>query len=245
MSADGRYVYCIMEGGKSQKLGDIGLFGNEVYTINHIDISAVVSKAPFKKVKPDVDSIIAHQRVVEASKNVTTTLPVRFGILFKSEQDIKKLLTKSYNDFKSKINKLKDKEEFGIKLILEKESIRKIQKQVIDNSEEIKKIKKEIRGSESGTAYFLNMRMSEAIKNEMLRKVEELGGEVHRELASCCVDSCFLKVDMEDVILNAAYLVNKSEIKKFDDKLEKLKRKYGTHGLIFHQSGPWAPYSFC
>ena len=128
MAVDGRYVYCIMEGGENQNLGSIGLFGNEVYTINHNDISAVVSKAPFKEMKPDVDSIIAHQRVVEASKNVTTTLPVRFGILFKSEQDVKKLLTKSYSDFKSKINKLKDKEEFGIKLILEKENIRKIQK---------------------------------------------------------------------------------------------------------------------
>jgi len=245
MAADGRYVYCIMEGGENQNLGSIGLFGNEVYTINHNDISAVVSKAPFKEMKPDVDSIIAHQRVVEASKNVTTTLPVRFGILFKSEQGVKKLLTKSYNDFKSKINKLKDKEEFGIKLILEKENIRKIQKQVIDKSEEVKKIKSEISESGKGTAYFLNMRMDEAIKNEVLRKVEELGGEVHRELVSCSIDSCFLKADLEDVILNAAYLVNKSEIKKFSDKLEKLKKMYGTHGLILHQSGPWAPYSFC
>jgi len=245
MAADGRYVYCIMEGGENQNLGSIGLFGNQVYTINHIDISAVISKAPFKEMKPDVDNIIAHQRVVEASKNVTTTLPVRFGILFKSEQGVRKLLTKSYNDFKSKINKVKNKEEFGIKLILEKENIRKIQKQIIDESEEVKKIKNEISESGKGTAYFLNMRMNEAIKNEVLRKVEELGGEVHRELVSCSVDSCFLKVDLEDVILNAAYLVNKSEINKFDDKLEKLKKKYGTHGLIFHRSGPWAPYSFC
>jgi len=234
-----------MEGGKNQNLGSIGLLGNKVYTINHIDISAVVSKAPFKEMKPDVDSIIAHQRVVEASKNVTTTLPVRFGILFKSEQGVKKLLTKSYNDFKSKLNKLKDKEEFGIKLILEMENMRKIQKQVIDKSDEIKRIKNEISESGTGTAYFLKMRMNEAIKNEVLRKVEELAGDVHRDLVSCSVDSCFLKVDLEDVILNAAYLVNKSEIKKFDDKLDKLKKKYSTHGLIFHQSGPWAPYSFC
>src|SRR5437867_4073819 len=245
MTVDGRYVYCIMEGGNKQNLGSIGLFGNEVYTINHIDISAVVSKMPFKEMRPGVDSIIAHQRVVEASRDVTTTLPVRFGILFKSDQGVKKLLASSYKDFRSKINKLKDKEEFGIKLILEKENMQKIQKQVADNSQEVKKIKNEINTSGKGAAYFLKMRMNDAIKNEILKKIEKLGSEIHHDLVSCAADSSLLKADLENVILNAAYLVNKSEIEKFNDKFEKLKKKHCAHGLIFHQSGPWAPYSFC
>ena len=92
---DGRYVYCILEAAKIQNLGNIGLFDNDVYTIIHKDIEAVISKAPFKQMNPDADNIIAHQRVVEASRNIGTTLPIRFGIMFKSDDGVKKLLIKS------------------------------------------------------------------------------------------------------------------------------------------------------
>ena len=113
MKTIGRYVYCIMNGGgKSQSFGKIGLENNEVYTIHHKDISAVVSKITFKEMQPDVDSIITHQKVVENSRNIGTTLPVRFGIMFKTDEGVKQLLVKSYDDFKSKMSKLHGNEEF-------------------------------------------------------------------------------------------------------------------------------------
>src|SRR6185312_6073422 len=132
MKTIGRYVYCIMNGGgKSQSFGKIGLENNEVYTIHHKDISAVVSKITFKEMQPDVDSIITHQKVVENSRNIGTTLPVRFGIMFKTD-----------DDFKSKMSKLHGKEEFGIKVVLEKPGMEKIKSMVMSSSQEAKKIKK-------------------------------------------------------------------------------------------------------
>ncbi|TLX94007.1 MAG: hypothetical protein E6K93_00780 [Thaumarchaeota archaeon] len=78
---DGRYVYCILEGRTKEEFGNIGLFDSNVYTISHNDISAVVSKIPLKEMQPNVDNIVAHQRVVEASRKIGTSLPIRFGII--------------------------------------------------------------------------------------------------------------------------------------------------------------------
>jgi hypothetical protein len=242
---NGRYVYCILEGTKTQSLGDIGLFDNKVYTIAHRDIEAVISKAPFKQMNPDANNITAHQRVVEASRNVGTTLPIRFGIMFKSDDGVKQLLKKSYKDFKSKINRLGGKDEFGLKILIDRSEIKKIGLLVQNNSDEIKKLKKELVTAERGASYFLKMRMDEAIKNETLRRIDQFSGEIHAELSKIAEESCLLKADLQQILLNAAYLINKNERERFNLKLEKLEERYKDHGLIFHRSGPWAPYSFC
>ncbi|HJW20116.1 MAG TPA: GvpL/GvpF family gas vesicle protein [Candidatus Nitrosotalea sp.] len=245
MKTFGKYIYCIMEGGKGENFGNIGLENNEVYTINHKDISAVVSKITFKEMPPDVDSIITHQKVVESSRSISTTLPVRFGIMFKTDEGVKQLLVKSYNDYKSKIGKLHGKEEFGIKVILEKTGMEKIQGKIRDGSKEIKKMQKEISKSGEGTSYFLKMRMDESIKHETLKKIDEMTGEIHQELASIVTDSTVLKSDVQEIVLNTAYLIDKDNISKFIDSVEKIKIKCKKDGFVIHQSGPWAPYSFC
>ncbi len=241
----GRYVYCILEGEKKPDIGNIGLFDGQVYPISHKGIIAIVSAIPFKEMHATVDNIIAHQRVVEASRKAGTTLPVRFGVIIKTDEGVKNLLAKSHKDFKSKITKFKDKDEFGLKVIFDKNNGEKIKRSVHHNSDEIKKIKKEMSNVGDGTAYFLKMKMDEAIKNESLKKMDSMVGEIHNQLASSVDDNRLLKTDVEQVILNAAYLVRKDYQNRFNLKLEELREKYNKDGLMFHPSGPWAPYSFC
>lgn len=242
---NGKYVYCILEGEKEQELGNIGLFDTLAYTITYRGISAVVSSIPFKEMQTDVGNIAAHQRVVEASRNIGTTLPVRFGIMFKTEEGVKKLLIKSYRDFKSKIAKFRSKDEFGIKIVIDKTDMKKIEHLVESSSNEIMKIKKEIAMAGDGTSYFLKMRMDEAIKNGVFRKIDQLGSGIHHELVKSAQDSCLLKADLEQIILNAAYLVDRSGYDSFNSTIERLEARYEDDGLTFHVSGPWAPYSFC
>src|SRR5437879_2395801 len=240
----GRYVYCILKGEKKPDIENRGLFDTSVYTIGYKDINAIVSAIPFKETQANVNNIVAHQRVVEASRKIGTTLPVRFGIIIKTEEGVKKLLVSSYKDFKSKITKFEDKDEFGVKVIFDKNNIEKIKRSMHDNSE-IKKIKKEMSDAGDGTAYFLKMKMDEAIKNETLKKIDNTSGEIHSQLASSADDNRLLKTDIDQVILNAAYLVKKNDQNNFNLKLMNLQEKYKKDGLMFHRSGPWAPYSFC
>lgn len=241
----GRYVYCILEGEKKPDIGNIGLFDTSVYTIGHKDINAIVSVIPFKETQANVDNIVAHQRVVEASRKIGTTLPVRFGVIIKTEDGVKNLLVKSYKDFRSKITKFKDKDEFGVRVILAKNNTEKIKHSTHNNSNEIKKIKKEMSSASDGTAYFLKMKMDEAIKNEKLKKIDTMVGEIHNYLAISADDSKLLKTDIDQVILNASYLIKKKDHNDFNLKLKKLQEKYKKDNLEFHLSGPWAPYSFC
>lgn len=241
---EGRYLYCILDGKEKCDLGHIGLFDKKAYTVNHKDISAVVSPISFKELQPDIKTITAHQRVVEESRNRGTTLPIRFGILFKTEDGVKTMLSKSYVDFKTKIKKLDGKDEYGLKIVIEKSNLSKLESES-QQMPEIKKMKQEIRGSGKGAAYFLQMKIDEAIKTETYKKIDTISGNVHKDLTATSTSNCLLKNDLEQVILNSAYLVDKKQSDIFIQKVEDLKQKYDSFGLIFHLSGPWAPYSFC
>ncbi|MGI0088457.1 MAG: GvpL/GvpF family gas vesicle protein [Nitrosotalea sp.] len=241
---DGRYLYCILAGIQRRNFGNIGLFGKQAYSVPYKEISAVVSNVPFKEMRPDAEIITSHQRVVEEARGRGTILPARFGIIFKSDDGVKKMLIKSYKELESKITKMEGKDEFGLKIIIDGADLRKLNLATEDNPE-IKKIKREISSSGKGTAYFLKMKMDEAIKNQTYRKIDELSGKIHRELAKTSDETCLLKADFDQIMLNAAYLVNRNDTGKFHSKLDELKEKYQRDGLIFYSSGPWAPYSFC
>jgi hypothetical protein len=241
---DGRYLYCILDGAQNHNLGNIGLFGNKTYAIAYKDISAIVSNIPFKDIKPEIETITSHQRVIDESRAHGTILPARFGTIFKSEDGVKKMLAKSYKEMRSKIAKLEDKDEFGLKVIIDKSDLKKLESTSLANPE-IKKIKKEISSSGKGTAYFLKMKMDEAIKNQTYKKIDQLSGHLHREIAKDAVESCLLRADFDQIVLNAAYLVNRGSASKFHKKIDELKHKYEGYGLVLHLSGPWAPYSFC
>lgn len=244
---DGRYIYCIIDWGEKKPIGNFGNIGigeNAVYTIDYKNIAAVVSTIPFKQMDSNLNDIVAHQRVVEAAREAGTVLPVRFGVILKNEEGIKKLLAGSYKDYGAKISRLKGKDEIGIKVLLNKTSLKKIEAQA-EQSEEIRKIKQEISAAKPGASYFMKLRLQDAMKNETLMKIDRMVGEINTSLAEAAEDKRLLKGDVGEIVLNAAYLVDKSRIRAFDAKVKELKERFEKEGMTLHRSGPWAPYSFC
>jgi len=244
---NGRYIYCIIDWGEKKPIGNFGNIGigeNAVYTIDYKDIAAVVSTIPFKQMESNLNDIVAHQRVVEAARESNTVLPVRFGVILKNEEGIKKLLASSYRDYRAKLSSLRGKDEIGIKVLLDKSSLKKIKEQAAQ-SEEIRKLKQEISSAKPGTSYFLKMRLEDAMKNETLMKIDKMVGEINSSLAEAAVDRRLLKNDVGEIVLNAAYLVEKDKIRAFDAKVKELRERFEREGMTLHRSGPWAPYSFC
>ncbi len=245
---DGRYIYCIIDWEEKRPIGNFGNIGigeSAVYTIDYRDIAAVVSTIPFKQMESNLNDIVAHQRVVEAAREANTVLPVRFGVILKNEEGIKKLIASSYKDYHAKLASLRGKDEIGIKVLLNKSSLKKIREQAEQSSEEIRKIKQEISSAKPGTSYFLKLRLEDAVKNETLLKIDKIVGEINSSLAEAAVDRRLLKNDVGEIVLNAAYLVEKSKMQIFDAKVKELRERFEKEGMTLHRSGPWAPYSFC
>jgi len=242
---EGRYLYCILEGAEAKNLGKVGIQGEEVRVLPYESVGAVISPIPFSEMESNLENILVHQKVVELARGIGTTLPVRFGILFKTEDGVKKLLVKSYESYRTKLRKLKDKDEFGVKVILNDAGLKRIRESVEAQSEEVAVTKRNLPKSGRGTSYLLNLKIEEAIKNQLYKKIEELSQQIYTRLGAPADERTVLKSDHDQIILNAAYLINRREIERFQKEVEAVKRDFGWEGLIVHTSGPWAPYSFC
>ena len=242
---EGRYVYCIVDSAEPEGLEDVGLLGKPARIMGHRDIGAVVSQVPYAEIEASIDNIIAHQRVVEASRKIGTTLPVKFGTIFKREDGVATLLTKSYDDYRKKLTKLEGMDEFGVKVLFNKAGLAKVKIGVERTSPEVVKMRRSLAKAGKGKSYFTKLKMDEAIRSEAYRKMDELSREIHDDLVRNSQETSVLKSEHEQIVLNAAYLVRREDGEAFLARAGRLGKEYAEKGLLVHSSGPWAPYSFC
>lgn len=255
-SNSGLYIYCIVNKIETRELKAkkgkpklLGIRNQPLYDIEYRDLSAVVSAFPLDHLTANMDDVLSHQKVIEdmRRKPGTTILPVRFGTILGNQEEVTNLLSKSYKEYKLRLSKLGGKDEFGIKVLITNTTREKLKELVEAESKEIKKIRDNISSlsaNSSGSTYLLELNLQDAIKNGISKKIEKLADEIHRQFVQVSEESSLLKADIEQMILNVAYLVDRNSAMALKSRFEELKKAYGTIGLIFHMSGPWAPYSF-
>ena len=117
-STRGKYVYCVVQATEALKFGAIGLGTEpaEVHTVHYKDIAAVVSDTPIEVPDATRENVLAHERVNESVMRTHTVIPMSFGTVFKTPNDIVELLRGAYDAFTDVLGKMEDKLEFGLKL---------------------------------------------------------------------------------------------------------------------------------
>src|SRR5436853_5086056 len=67
-AAEGKYVYCIIETAVPRSFGPMGIGGrgDDVYTVHHQGLAAVVSNTPIVVYDPTRENVFAHEQVNEA-----------------------------------------------------------------------------------------------------------------------------------------------------------------------------------
>src|SRR3990167_446479 len=136
----GRYVYCIIKSERPLSFGPLGI-GSEptdVHTVHFRDIAAVVSNTPMVVQDPTRDNVLAHQRVNETVMQQHTVIPMSFGTVFKTDDDIIELLRSAYDAFTDVLNKMQDKFEFGLKVLWDRDQIIR---EIEEEDEDIRRLK--------------------------------------------------------------------------------------------------------
>jgi hypothetical protein len=103
----GLYVYCIVPSTAPKDYGKIAVEGNgSVYAVEYKDIAAVVSEFPGNKFEKTDANMLAHQRVVQKAFETQMGIPIQFGTIAASEEDVRRLLEEGYERYKEQIAKL-------------------------------------------------------------------------------------------------------------------------------------------
>src|SRR5258708_24069338 len=95
----------------------------EISTVIYKDIAAVVSDTPIEVLDATRENVLAHERVNEAVMRDHTVIPMSFGTVFKTRDDIIELLRGAYSAFIDVLLKMEDKVEFGLKVLSERDEV--------------------------------------------------------------------------------------------------------------------------
>jgi hypothetical protein len=236
----GKYVYCIIRSEKPLKFGPIGIGADpgEVHTVQHKQLAAVVSDTPNDVFDATRENVLAHERVNEAVMRKHTVIPMSFGTVFKTRDDIVELLRAAHDAFNDVLNKMQDKVEFGLKVLWDKDvMIREIERQ----DENVRRLRNEI-SSQKGSTYFARMQYGRLVDAALESLTERYVNEIFEHLRPVAVASRANKPIGDKMIMNAAFLVTREQEAAFDAKVKEIGVRYDK--LDFKYTGPWPPYNF-
>jgi hypothetical protein len=236
----GKYVYCVIRSEDPLRFGAIGLGTTpaEVHTVHYKDIAAVVSDTPIEVLDATRENVLAHERVNEVVMRDHTVIPMSFGTVFKTRDDITELLKGAYGAFTDVLLKMEDKVEFGLKVLWDRdEVIRQIERE----DEDVRQLKGEI-ASQTGPTYFARVQYGRLVEAALQSRSERHVSEIFGLLRDVSVASRANKPIGDKMIMNAAFLVARDREPAFDAKVKAIGAKYGH--LTFRYTGPWPPYNF-
>jgi hypothetical protein len=238
----GRYVYGVIQAKEPITFGRIGVggMGELVYCVNHGDIAAVVSRTSVFIFDPTRENALAHEHVIETVMKQYTIIPMSFGTVFRTDDDIREVLKSIYPSLKDVLKQMEGKVEFGLKVTWERD-------QVIDElkheDEEIHRFHSEITRKHLQSTYLARMQLGRMIDRALQERSAQYVREIYEALRSTSVASRDNKPIGDKMIMNAAFLIEREREEEFDAAVNKIARKFGNR-LNFKYTGPWPPYNF-
>ncbi|MBU4047959.1 GvpL/GvpF family gas vesicle protein [bacterium] len=240
---EGKYLYCVINEEQSRNFGPMGIGdrGDEVYTLGFRDLACVISSTPMTKFVISRKNLIAHEKVIEKIMGeYNAVLPVRFCTVATSSEEIRNLLMKNYQALKNSLRSMDNKIELGLKVFWQK---------MEDVFKDIASTKKIVRLKEKLIKSSISVNTNEKVSlgkkvKEILEKKREIEAEKILEvLRPKCIEFRRNKIIGDKMILNCAFLIDKSHARDFDDHVERL-NKTSEDRLKFKYVGPIAPFNF-
>jgi hypothetical protein len=239
---EGRYVYGIIQASQPKTFGKtaIGAAGESVYTVHHGDVAAVVSKTPVFIFDPTRENALAHEHVIETVMTTNTIIPMSFGTVFRTEEDIKEVLKSIYPSLKDVLKQMSGKLEFGLKVTWDRD---RVIEELKRDHEEIHRFHQELTKKHLQSTYFARMQLGRMIEKALAERSADYVREIYDGLRSTCVASRDNKVIGDKMIMNAAFLIDRQKEADFDAAVNKVAQKFSDR-LNFKYTGPWPPYNF-
>ena len=229
------YTYAIIDSNSGMDEPLRGIGEAPLYNIPYRDIGIVVSDLdPQVQIKTK-ESILKHEEVVERLMDRFTVLPMRLYTVFSGKEDMLLKVKDYYEDFIENLDRVRNKAEFGIKVIWAGNII----KERIINAH---KNGSPAHPAQSGTTFMKEKFERYEIDKEFEEEADRCTAIVDGFLNRLASEKNLEKLKTDNLLLSASYLVDNEKRDDFKKAFEELRSSPGD--LKYLLSGPWPPYNF-
>jgi len=241
----GKYIYGIIKNSNDTILDVTGLDGSSpVYSIAHEDLSCVVSNysgEEFSSMAKEevVRCLLAHQVVVEYVMREHMVLPVKFGTVLTTSDEVRNLLSQGHSQFVDALDWIRDKVEVEVAATWDRRQIL----QEISNEPEIIQFCKAIAGKSGVQTLQEQIHLGRMVTASMDKRRSSYRERMINFLMSVAIDVQPNALVSDKMVMNVAFLVKKANQKEFDSCVKQLDDLFNNQ-VNFRIIGPLPPYTF-
>ncbi|RRR65759.1 MAG: GvpL/GvpF family gas vesicle protein [Candidatus Viridilinea halotolerans] len=242
-SATGKYLYGIINCGEERSFATPGIHevGALVYTIPYKEIAAVVSDSPIQEYDSTRRNMLAHTRVLEMVMREYTVLPVCFGIVAPDARTVREhLLGEGYDQLALQLKEMACHIELGLKAFWIADDIFR---EIAEQSAEIRDLRDRIAGLPSEKTYYQRIKLGELVEAEVNQRRERDSAAILAQLEPLAYDLRIHPPITDRMVLNAAFLIDRTQEEHFDQAIRDLDAAMGQR-LLFKYVGPVPLYNF-
>jgi DnaJ-domain-containing protein 1 len=242
----GIYLYGVIQTNSQKEFGNIGIGENsDVRTVTFKDIAAVVSVSPltvYDSLAKDkiVKDLVTHQFVIEKVMECCTIVPVKFGTMVETEEETIQFLEKGYGLLGEQLQKMEGKIELDVVASWE---LPKILQAIFHSNSQIQKKQEEIARKGDKVGIEDKVTLGKLIEQALKTKKARYHQLILQRLEKRTCDSCLHDVASEEMIFNAAFLLEKNHEEAFNRIITLLDQEL-ENTVNFRVIGPLPLYSF-
>jgi len=240
-AGEGSYIYCIIGTERPVQLGPVGIGerGDEVYSAHFDGLAAVVSRSPIKSYTVARDNMMAHEKVIEEVMKEHAVLPVRFCTIARNDDEVREILRREHSRFSDLLKNIEGKKELGLRGFCNEG----IYKDIVDKYSEIRELKEKIAALPAARTHSQRMEIGGMVEAALKREKELFREDILGVLSPLSVQTKTNNNYGDMMILNAAFLVEKSRERDFDRAVNELDAKYSGK-IKFKYVGTLPPFNF-
>lgn len=258
------YVYCVGARDELARLFGGGLpdameGGRDIELVGREDLAAVACGVPLADYgEGALESRLAdatwtatralrHERAVEHFARRATVVPLRFGTIYLSRENVARMLEERAGQLRAALARLAGREEWGLNVYAERATLRE---QVASLSERLREMEAGAASSPPGRAYLLRKKIDALRDEEARSETRRAAAAVESELSEACDGAARLRVlkdeagEHGELAARLAFLVRREGFEEFRAAAERLAERYAPLGFRFELTGPWPAYNF-
>lgn len=218
-----------------------GIAGARLELVDAGEVAALTSVAPGEYLEAGREDLLTHSRVLEATLEGGTVLPMRFGVVVPDEETLRgRLLEGHREELLAQLAEMDGKVELALKGLYDEAAILR---ELIASDREIGYLRNAIAGKSEAATYYERIRLGELIAAAFSARQEVDEAKVVDELRPHVVAVRVGEPIHERMAVNASFLVDRSTQPKFDAAVDAIARREADR-IRFRVTGPLPPHSF-
>jgi hypothetical protein len=233
------YVYGITRA--EPELPDVGgVEDAELRIVEHDAVAAVVSDAGEGPLRATAAGLKAHTRVLDELAAGLTVLPLRFGTVVTDDRAVvDAMLAPNIDHLTELLDRLDGHVQLTVKVFNDEDAILR---DVVETDSRVGGLWKKVQGIPAEAAYYDRIALGQEIARAVEQRKVGVAQPLFDALVELSADAQAKEPKQELLVLDADFLVPRSQLEQFDAKVDALAKDRPE--LEFRYLGPMPAYSF-